>query len=99
MPESKQTTSAAWTIKMQKALAQAGMGSCREMEAMVTELLELEHGHEIWQLYERGLLHTDAPLTGRYQHDRKPVDVAGVLREVDDARSEEAMRQLRMQSR
>jgi RIO kinase 1 len=63
------------------------------------ELLALEHGHEIWHLYERGLLHIDAPLTGRYQHDRKAVDVAGVLREVDDARSEEAMRQLRMQSR
>jgi RIO kinase 1 len=63
------------------------------------ELLALEHGHEIWHLYERGLLHVDAPLTGRHEHERKAVDVAGVLREVDDARSEEAMRRLRMQSR
>jgi RIO kinase 1 len=63
------------------------------------ELPALEHGQEIWQLYERGLLHVDSPLTGRYEHDRKAVDVAGVLREVDDARSEEAMRQLRLQSR
>jgi RIO kinase 1 len=62
------------------------------------ELLELQHGHEIWHLYERGLLHIDSPLTGRHEHDRKPVDVAGVLREVDDARSEEAMRRMRMQS-
>jgi RIO kinase 1 len=62
------------------------------------ELLESQHGPEIWQLYERGLLHIDSPLTGRHEHDRKPVDVAGVLREVDDARSEEAMRRLRMQS-
>jgi RIO kinase 1 len=63
------------------------------------ELLALDHGHEIWHLYERGLLHIDSPLTGRHEHDRKAVDVAGVLREVDDARSEEAMRQLRLQSR
>jgi RIO kinase 1 len=62
------------------------------------ELLELQHGHEIWHLYERGLLHIDSPLTGRHEHDRKPVDVAGVLREVDDARSEEAMRRMRMHS-
>jgi RIO kinase 1 len=61
-------------------------------------LLAREHGHEIWNLYERGLLHPGVPLTGRFEHKRSVVDVAGVMREIDDARTEEASRLLRLQA-
>jgi RIO kinase 1 len=60
------------------------------------ELLETDYGHEIWNLYERGLLHPDAMLTGIYRHTTVPVDVEGVLSEIDDALAEEAARRLRM---
>ena len=61
------------------------------------ELLATEYGPEIWSLYARGLLQVDTPLTGRFERATAPVDLAGVLREIDDARAEEAARQLRMQ--
>ncbi|MDB5731856.1 MAG: serine protein kinase [Variovorax sp.] len=60
------------------------------------ELLATDHGHEIWDLYQRGALHPDTVLTGRFEHASAPVDVRGVLRQVDDARAEEAARRLRM---
>ena len=62
-----------------------------------TELLATDFGHEIWDLYERGLLRSDTVLTGRYERKAGPVDMAGVLREIDDARAEDAARKLRMQ--
>ena len=60
------------------------------------ELLGTDYGKEIWALYEHGALHPDVPLTGRFAHSTKPVDLDGVLREIGDARDEEAARQLRM---
>jgi RIO kinase 1 len=36
------------------------------------------------------------PLTGRYQQRAGAVDLSGVLREIEDARLEEAARLLRM---
>ena len=60
------------------------------------ELLGTDYGKEIWALYEHGALHPDVPLTGRFTHSTKPVDLDGVLREIDDARDEEEARQLRM---
>ncbi|MCD6706067.1 MAG: serine protein kinase RIO [Thiobacillus sp.] len=60
------------------------------------ELLGTDYGKEIWALYEHGALHPDVPLTGRFAHSTKPVDLDGVLREIDDARAEEEARQLRM---
>jgi RIO kinase 1 len=62
------------------------------------ELLGAEYGHEIWDLYERGLLHPAVPLTGRFEHKRAAVDLGGVMREIADARAEEAARVLRLQS-
>ena len=62
------------------------------------ELLHTEHGHEIWSLYQRGVLRPDTVLTGRHERKARVVDVAGVLREIDDARAEEGARRLRMQS-
>ena len=61
------------------------------------ELLRSDFGLEIWSLYERGVLLTDSVLTGRFERKLGAVDVGGVMREIDDARSEEAARRVRMQ--
>jgi RIO kinase 1 len=60
------------------------------------ELLTTDHGAEIWALYERGVLTPDTPLTGVFVQPTGAVDVGGVMREIDDARAEEAARRLRM---
>jgi RIO kinase 1 len=60
------------------------------------ELLGARYGPEIWSLYERGLLRNDTPLSGRFDKPKGPVDLGGVVREIDDARAEEAARRLRM---
>jgi RIO kinase 1 len=60
------------------------------------ELLQADHGHEIWDLYERGLLHPAVVLTGRYERKAGAVDMGSVMREIDDARAEEAARRLRL---
>jgi RIO kinase 1 len=60
------------------------------------ELLQTEYGKEIWALYEHGALHPEVPLSGRFAHSTKPVDLDGVIREIDDARAEEEARQLRL---
>jgi len=62
------------------------------------DLLDTEHGHEIWDIYQRGELEPDTVLTGRFVHKTGPVDVGGVMREIDDARDEEAARRLRLQA-
>ena len=62
------------------------------------ELLQTRYGNEIWDLYLRGLLHPDVVLTGRFARKAGPVDVGHVLREIDDARAEEAARRLRLQT-
>ena len=59
-------------------------------------LLSTQYGPEIWSLYARGLLVPDMPLTGHYEHQRGAVDLSGVLREIEDARLEEAARVQRM---
>ena len=61
------------------------------------ELLATHFGAEIWSLYERGVLTPEVALTGRFEHKTGKVDVGGVMREIDDARDEEAARRLRMQ--
>ena len=61
------------------------------------ELLQRDYGGEIWDLYQRGLLQPGTALSGQHQPKRAPANVAGVLREIDDARAEEAARRLRMQ--
>ncbi|MBC7733075.1 MAG: serine protein kinase RIO [Bacteriovorax sp.] len=62
------------------------------------ELLTTAFGPEIWSLYERGMLTTEVVLTGRFERQAGAVDVGGVMREIDDARAEEAARRLRMQT-
>jgi len=60
-------------------------------------LLASDYGHEIWALYEGGVLRTDSVLSGRFEHRRGPVDLGAVVREIDDARAEDAARRLRLQ--
>ena len=62
------------------------------------ELRTTQYGPEIWSLYQSGLLGNETPLTGRYAPERVDVDMQAVLREIDDARDEEAARRLRMAS-
>jgi RIO kinase 1 len=61
------------------------------------ELLHTEYGHEIWQLYRSGELRPEVALSGRFEKELGPVDVDGVLSEIDDARLEEAARRQRLQ--
>jgi RIO kinase 1 len=60
------------------------------------ELLATEYGPEIWALYARGLLRVDSALTGRHEREHRPADLQAVMREIDDARAEEAVRRLRL---
>ncbi len=60
------------------------------------ELLLTDYGKEIWALYEAGALQPDTPLTGRFERIEKPVDLDGVMQEIDDARFEEAARRMRL---
>jgi RIO kinase 1 len=60
------------------------------------ELLTTEYGLEILDLYQRGALSPDSPLTGKYVRDESAVDLNDVLATIEDARLEEADRLLRM---
>ena len=62
------------------------------------ELLKTQYGPELWSLYQSGLLSNDTPLTGRYARVEGDVDMQAVMREIDDARAEDAARRLRMQT-
>jgi RIO kinase 1 len=61
------------------------------------DLLATDYGKEIWALYEAGSLSADTPLTGHFEHDERGADLEAVMREIDDARLEEAARVLRLQ--
>ena len=61
-------------------------------------LLKTAYGPEIWALHEKGLLRPDTVLTGRFAANTKAVDLGSVVREIDDARAEEAARRLRLHS-
>ena len=60
-------------------------------------LLATQYAQEIWALYEHGNLHPEVELTGVYECMLPAVDLEGVMREIDDARDEEAARLLRLQ--
>jgi RIO kinase 1 len=62
------------------------------------DLLTSDYGHEIWDLYQRGVLRPDSVLTGRFVHQRGLVDLGAVMGEISDARAEEAARRVRLQS-
>jgi RIO kinase 1 len=60
------------------------------------DLRTTDYGKEIWSLYESGKLHVEVKLTGRFVRSVKPADLVGVMREIDDARAEEAARLARI---
>ncbi|NDP61490.1 PA4780 family RIO1-like protein kinase [Polaromonas sp.] len=60
------------------------------------DLLKIDYGNEMWDLYQRGVLYPDTVLTGQFRRKTGPVDLGGVLREIDDASAEEAARRVRM---
>jgi RIO kinase 1 len=62
------------------------------------ELMDTRYGEEIWDRYQRGMLQPDTQLSGRFERTARAVDLGGVLREIDDARAEEAARRLRLQT-
>ena len=64
--------------------------------AHAPELLATQYGAEMWGLYEKGLLHPDSTLSGRYVRRAGAVDLSAVMREIDDARAEETARRLRI---
>jgi RIO kinase 1 len=60
-------------------------------------LLHTEYAKEIWALFEHGDLHPEVVLTGVYDVALPPVDMDAILRGIDDAREQEALRLLRLQ--
>jgi len=56
------------------------------------EIKSTEYGKEIWALYEAGELHPDITLTGGFEHQTKPANLDCVMREIDAARHEEAIK-------
>jgi len=54
------------------------------------------YGKEIWLHYEAGTLTPELTLTGYVELDQTPVDVDGVLSEVEDVRLEEEARRRRV---
>jgi RIO kinase 1 len=57
------------------------------------ELRTTDYGREIWAIYQSGRLQPDVALTGCFVRSEIPVDVDGVIREIDDVVKEEAARQ------
>lgn len=55
-------------------------------------LLKTDYGPEMWSLYQAGLLSNDTVLTGHFERANADVDMIAVLREIDDARAEDAAR-------
>ena len=56
-------------------------------------LAATQYGKEIWSYYERGALHADTVLSGRFAASTAPVDLRGVMREIDDVRDEHEARE------
>lgn len=63
------------------------------------QLLTMAYAKEIWQHYVAGTLTPETPLTGFVAADTSPVDMAGLLQEIEDTRREEQERRLRLQER
>ena len=60
-------------------------------------LLTTQYAEEIWALFEHGELNPEVKLTGRFEQALPPVDLDGVMREIDDAKAAEAARLVRLQ--
>ncbi|MDO8988800.1 MAG: PA4780 family RIO1-like protein kinase [Sideroxyarcus sp.] len=58
------------------------------------ELLTSDYGNEIWALYQGSKLSPESVLTGQFKRIEKPVDLNGVMREINDTLKEEEARQM-----
>jgi len=93
-----QAVDAAGNNHAQRMLLRDVGNLCLYFGRFAPELLDTHFGPEIWDLFERGVLRPDTVLSGRFVPKAGAVDVGSVMREIDDARDEEKMRQLRMQA-
>ena len=57
------------------------------------ELLMTHYGEEMWALFEKGELHAETRLTGKFTFSEATPDVEGVLMSIEDARQEAVIRQ------
>ena len=60
------------------------------------DLLETDYGKEIWSLYENGKLKPDSELSGHFENDEKPADLAEIIQVITAASREEEARQARL---
>lgn len=60
------------------------------------QLLKTQFSKEIWALYERGDLKIDTQLSGNFTQVNKPVDMQGVMREIENVKFQEAARLARL---
>jgi RIO kinase 1 len=63
------------------------------------ELLTTDYGKEIWKLYEAGALTPEYALTGHFAADTTPVDMAGLMHEIEETRREQEALLRRLQER
>ncbi len=59
-------------------------------------LLTSQYGPEMWDVYQRGLLHPDTKLSGNFEQKNSAVDLRAIMREIDDAQNEDDARRMRM---
>jgi RIO kinase 1 len=59
-------------------------------------LLSTNYGPEIWDLYARGLLSVETELTGQFKVKHHPVDLQGVMREIDQTVQENQLKRERV---
>jgi RIO kinase 1 len=56
------------------------------------------YGDEIWAHYRAGSLTPDTVLTGRFERTLAPVDLEGVLSDIEEVKLDEAAKQMRMRA-
>ena len=59
-------------------------------------LLSTNYGPEIWDLYARSLLSVETELTGQFKVKHRPVDLQGVMREIDQTVQENQLKRERV---
>ncbi len=63
------------------------------------ELLATDYGKEIWKLFEAGELTPEYALTGHFEADTTPVDMDGLMQEIEETRREQEALLRRLQGR
>ena len=60
------------------------------------ELRKLRYGEEMWDLYDRGKLEPESPLTGKFKRKTGKANTAAILQEIQDSEHEERARRARL---